>query len=163
MDTFFFFFFLPWHLIFFFLFFKYKVAYLFKLGNLVFCFSHLPIQQMASAVPSKELLTAWVSFSSFSGWFLVIKITLLIVFTHDASIFFRIAERDRQLSDVQAELHELKEKVELYRRKNDVRISFVSTFPHQLVVIFTIPSIKRGRLLFFYKGCLNVLVLHGLK
>ncbi|KAF4084027.1 hypothetical protein AMELA_G00124160 [Ameiurus melas] len=45
-------------------------------------------QQMASAVPSKELLTA-------------------------------LAEKDRQLSDVQAELHELKEKVELYRRKNN--------------------------------------------
>ncbi|XP_058255032.1 kinectin isoform X6 [Hemibagrus wyckioides] len=45
-------------------------------------------QQMASAVPSKELLTA-------------------------------IAEKDRQLSDVQSELHELKEKVELYRKKNN--------------------------------------------
>ncbi|KAM9467024.1 kinectin isoform 2-T2 [Clarias gariepinus] len=45
-------------------------------------------QQMASAVPSKELLTA-------------------------------IAEKDRQLSDVQAQLHELKEAVELYRRKNN--------------------------------------------
>ncbi|XP_053488528.1 kinectin isoform X3 [Ictalurus furcatus] len=45
-------------------------------------------QQMASAVPSKELLAA-------------------------------VAEKDRQLSDVQAELHELKEKVELYRRKNN--------------------------------------------
>ncbi|GAA6108811.1 kinectin isoform X2 [Tachysurus ichikawai] len=45
-------------------------------------------QQMASAVPSKELLTA-------------------------------IAEKDRQLSEVQSELHELKENVELYRRKNN--------------------------------------------
>ncbi|XP_026789521.3 kinectin isoform X1 [Pangasianodon hypophthalmus] len=45
-------------------------------------------QQMASRVPSEELLTA-------------------------------IAEKDRQLSDSQAELHELKEKVELYRRKNN--------------------------------------------
>ncbi|MCJ8736899.1 hypothetical protein PDJAM_G00017650 [Pangasius djambal] len=45
-------------------------------------------QQMASAVPSEEILTA-------------------------------IAEKDRQLSDAQAELHELKEKVELYRRKNN--------------------------------------------
>ncbi|XP_017331949.1 kinectin isoform X2 [Ictalurus punctatus] len=45
-------------------------------------------QQMASAVPSKELLAA-------------------------------VAEKDRQLSDIQAELHELKEKVELYRRKNN--------------------------------------------
>ncbi|XP_047677276.1 kinectin isoform X6 [Tachysurus fulvidraco] len=51
-------------------------------------------QQMASAVPSKELLTA-------------------------------IAEKDRQLSEVQSELHELKENVELYRRKNNESQSFL--------------------------------------
>ncbi|KAI5102320.1 kinectin isoform 1, partial [Silurus meridionalis] len=45
-------------------------------------------QQMASAIPNKEFLTA-------------------------------IAEKDRQLSDVQVELHELREKVEHYRKKNN--------------------------------------------
>ncbi|XP_046711467.1 kinectin isoform X3 [Silurus meridionalis] len=45
-------------------------------------------QQMASAIPNKEFLTA-------------------------------ITEKDRQLSDVQVELHELREKVEHYRKKNN--------------------------------------------
>lgn len=64
---------------------------------------------------------------------------------------FRIAEKDRQLSEVQSELHELKENVELYRRKNNVRMSFVSVFLHQLVLHHFI-HLKNGRKIFIYRN-----------